>query len=212
MIEFQNVSRKRRKFLLDSVEFKLPAGCMLGVTGKNGAGKTTLLSCLLDEKSKYKGEILYKGKSIRENHEAFLQEAGYISEDNSFFMNETGKRNGRLLGVFYDMWDQDLFEQLIQKFQVPTGRRLDCMSRGELMKFQLAFAIAHGTKCFLIDEATAGMDPIFRKEFYQILREEGDEDAVAIVTSHIQSDIEKYMDYIGVMEQGKLVSFEENLQ
>ena len=86
------------------------------------------------------------------------------------------------------------------------------MSRGEKLKFQLAFAIAHQPCLYLIDEATAGMDPVFRKEFFEILqRLIVDEQASILMTSHIVSEIQRKTDYVGVMKEGKLVTFTESI-
>ncbi len=80
------------------------------------------------------------------------------------------------------------------------------------MKFQLAFAVAHRPKLYLLDEATAGMDPVFRIDFYRILREllEG-ENCGIILSTHIEEEIEKQLDYVGMLEEGRLVSFGENV-
>ena len=85
------------------------------------------------------------------------------------------------------------------------------MSRGENMKFQLAFAIAHKPKLYLIDEATAGMDPVFRIEFYKTLRDEVlREDCGILLSTHLEEEIEKQLDYVGCLEAGKWLSFQEN--
>ena len=80
------------------------------------------------------------------------------------------------------------------------------------MKFQLALAMAHRPKLYLIDEATAGMDPIFRKEFFRMLRTmiQSEEASVLLIT-HIEEELEVAMDYVGVMEDGRLISFETTL-
>ena len=76
------------------------------------------------------------------------------------------------------------------------------------MKFQMAFAAAHHPVLYLLDEATAGMDPVFRIDFFKILQEIiATEEASVIMTSHIQEEIDRKMDFIGIMEQGSLIQF-----
>ena len=86
------------------------------------------------------------------------------------------------------------------------------MSRGDLFKFQIAFAMAHKPALYLIDEVTAGMDPVFRIDYFKILQEIiAEENASILMTSHIQDEIQRKMDYVGIMEDGKLIEFGETL-
>ena len=86
------------------------------------------------------------------------------------------------------------------------------MSRGELFKFQTAFAMAHKSALYLIDEATAGMDPVFRIDYFKMLQEIiAEENASILMTSHIQDEIQRKMDFVGIMEDGKLIEFGETL-
>ena len=86
------------------------------------------------------------------------------------------------------------------------------MSRGELMKFQMAFAMAHKPALYLLDEVTAGMDPVFRIDFFKMLQEViQTEEASVLMTSHIQTEIGQKTDYVGIMEVGRLVEFGESL-
>lgn len=84
------------------------------------------------------------------------------------------------------------------------------MSRGERFKFQLAFAVAHDPCIYLMDEVTAGMDPVFREDFFAMLRELIKEEKCSVLmTSHILSEIERKMDYAAVMKDGCLGEFRE---
>lgn len=84
------------------------------------------------------------------------------------------------------------------------------MSRGELVKFQLAFAASHHPKLFLLDEATAGMDPVFRTDFYKFLHYLiAEEECSVILSTHIEEEIEKQLDYVGILDEGRFVSFKE---
>ena len=105
-----------------------------------------------------------------------------------------------------------VFEEVVSQMGLSIGQNIAHLSRGEYMRFQLAFAMAHSAKLYLIDEATAGMDPIFRKEFFRVLRQIiMDEKASILMITHIEEEIEEKMDYIGVMENGRLISFREAL-
>lgn len=212
ILEFKKVSGKSKKFHLDQVSFALESGYMMGLAGKNGAGKTTLIHYILNPKYEFKGTILVDGKDVKAYREEVLDQIGFISEENTFFKQANIRDNGKLLGEFYSKWDEEKYEQYIGQMKLSMGDRLSALSRGEYMKFQLAFAMAHQPKLYLIDEATAGMDPIFRKEFFRYLRRAIiNEEASVLLITHIEEDLEEKMDYIGIMEQGKLISYKTTL-
>ena len=210
MLEFRNVTRKQGSFCLKDISFQLEEGYLLGILGKNGAGKSTLLNCMLERKGKYQGEIFYQGKNIKEEHEWFLGKCAYIADDNQFFHMKSGAENVDILGGFYEEMDRDKFVQYMREMDLSWRKNIGAMSRGEFIRFQLAFGRAHNARIYLLDEATAGMDPVFRRDFYNILREILAEEAMVIMTTHIQSDINRNMDYICRLEQGQISFYGEN--
>lgn len=198
-------------FKLQDINFALPKGYIMGLIGKNGAGKTTFFDYIMDEKKKYSGELILEGKEIHEDHIQVLDQIGFVSEKNKFMDLRTARQNAAMLGPFYSAFDMDLFENIIEQLQLSTGKTIGRMSRGELVKFQLSFAASHHPKLFLLDEATAGMDPVFRIDFYKMLRTLIEkEDCSVILSTHIEEEIEKQIDYVGVLEEGKFISFGEN--
>ncbi len=202
----------KKTFKLEEISFRLPRGYIMGLIGKNGAGKTSFFDCIMDEKKRYSGEMLLEGRSIHENHLQMLDKTGFVSEKNEFMELRTAAQNARMLGRFYSSFDMELFKGMMERCRVSSGKTLGKMSRGETVKFQLAFAVAHRPKLYLMDEATAGMDPVFRIDFYRILHELlKDGDCGIILSTHIDEEIEKQLDYVGILEEGRLVSFGENV-
>lgn len=210
MLEFKNVTGTGKKFRLEQISFAAREGYLTGIAGKNGAGKTTLFHYMMDEKIPYEGEILFRGKNIKEDHAAFRAMLGYVSDERRFFENYTGKRNAELLSVFYPDWDMDLFLETLGEMGVSREKNLMHLSRGEYLKFQMAFAMGHDAKLFLLDEVTGGMDPVFRRDFYKLLHGLiAKEDITILMTTHIEEEIELHMDYLGIMENGRMTSFGE---
>ena len=198
-------------FRLRDIDFALPKGYIMGLIGKNGAGKTTFFDYIMDEKKRYSGELILEGKEIHENHVRVLDQIGFVSEKNQFMELRTARQNAAMLGPFYSAFDMDLFEHLMEQSQLSTGKTIGRMSRGELVKFQLSFAASHHPKLFLLDEATAGMDPVFRIDFYRLLHQLIEaEDCSVILSTHIEEEIERQLDYIGILEEGRFISFGEN--
>lgn len=210
-VDLTTCPRKQHGFLLEHISFALPEGYIMGLIGKNGAGKSTFFRTVMGENSRYTGNLLLEGSALRGNHVAAMEKIGFVSEDNTFLGARSLIQNGELLGCFYNHFDMERFRQTLSQFGLPFTRNVHDLSRGERMKFQLAFATAHHPRLYLVDEATAGMDPVFRTDFYRILRRLLDEESCSVILStHIREEITKELDYVGVLEEGKLTSFGEN--
>ncbi len=211
VLEFDHVTGKMGKFRLQDISFALPAGYMMGLVGANGAGKTTCLNYVMREKNCYTGSIRIDGKERMQKGTAFRNQVGFVSEDNVFFEERTGAQNVELLKNFYDHFDKALFSETMERLGVSPGKSYYKMSRGERMKFQMAFAMAHHPRLYLLDEVTAGMDPVFRIDFFKLLHEIIEkEEAAVLMTSHMEEEMKKQMDYIGILESGKMMYFGEN--
>ena len=217
MLEFRNVTgnsksifKNRRKFNLNDISFIAETGYITGITGVNGAGKTTLFHYIIDRNAQYTGEILYNGVNIRDNFDDFKNQMAFISDEKRFFEDFSIGENISLLSGFFTNWDDELFKDKLKSFGIPLGRKLSALSRGEYLKFQLAFSLAHNATLYLLDEATAGMDPVFRKDFFNMLHELiAREDVTILMTTHIEEEISIHMDYKGILENGKLIEFKE---
>lgn len=202
---------RKNSFRLSDINFTLPKGYIMGLIGKNGAGKTTFFDYIMDAKKRYSGKLLLEGKEIHENHVQALDQIGFVSEKNKFMDLRTAKQNAAMLGPFYSAFDMDCFENSMEQLQLSTGKTVGRMSRGELIKFQLSFAASHHPKLFLLDEATAGMDSVFRIDFYKLLHQLIEEENCSVMLStHLEEEIERQLDYVGVLEEGRFISFGEN--
>lgn len=200
------------KFHLKDINMELRAGYLYGLTGENGAGKTTLMKYVLDERCRYEGRVYLDGEDIRADHAKVMNKLGYVSEDNCFFEERTGEQNAAILGILYDDFSMERFRETMRKMEMTEAKSYKRMSRGERLKFQLAFAIAHGPCLYLLDEVTVGMDPVFRIEFFDMLRHLiQDESCAVLMTSHIRTEIESKTDYAAVMKEGCLGAFNESL-
>lgn len=210
MLEFRNVTGKGKKFRLENISFTAPTGYITGITGANGAGKTTLFHYIVDRKCNYMGEIVYNGEDIRSNFEELQNKLAFISDEKRFFMDMSIRDNIDMMSIFYDKWDNELFYAKLKEWGIPTGRKLSDMSRGEYLKFQLALAMGHKATLYILDEVTAGMDPVFRRDFFNILHELMiNEDITILMSTHIEEEIEMHMDYKVLLDGGRLVSCDE---
>lgn len=212
ILEFDKVTGTRGKFRLQDISFSLPAGYICGLMGPNGAGKSTLIAYIVNERAKYNGIIRVGGVDIKTDHAYMRNFMGLVSEDNEFLDDFSGLDNAKLLGGFYETFDMQIFEEAMKEMEVSVRTQYGKLSRGEKLKFQMAFAMAHKPKLYLLDEVTVGMDPVFRLDFFKIIQRvirEGE--ASVLMTSHIESEIKQKMDYVGVIKEGRLVEFGESL-
>lgn len=213
LLEFEHVTGTSKKFHLEDIHFSLPAGYIMGLAGKNGAGKTTLIDYIMNPKVRYTGTIRIDGADIRKNLIKTRNQVGFVSEENRFLKERSALQNAEILGPLYEVWDMELFREALNKMDLPPTRVVGKMSRGELMKFQMAFAMAHKPVLYLLDEVTVGMDPVFRIDFFKMLQEViRTEEASVLMTSHIQTEIGQKMDYVGIMEAGRLIQFGESIE
>lgn len=201
-------SRNSPGFALDHISFSLETGYIMGLLGRNGSGKSSLLRLLHGMDRPDSGSICWKGQDIFEDLGSYRQKTAYIAPDSGFFYYRSLWENISLLGNLYDAFDQGLLEQYITKYGL--GEKMDVvyagLSTGERRKFQLAFALAHQPELLLLDELTAGLDPIFRTEWIGMIQDlVAEEEITVILSTHILSDINEIVDYIVMLDEGKLV-------
>ena len=212
VLEFKNVNGRNRKSGLKDVSFSLEPGFIYAIAGENGAGKTTLMRYILSEKKLYSGSIYFEGEDIEGRHERIMNSIGFISDDNKVFNERSALQNAQLLGGFYDSFDMELYKESLKAMDIREESTYFKMSRGEKIKMQLAFAIAHKSTLLIMDEATAGLDPVYRIELFNMLRRLlADENVTVLMSSHNMTEIEKNTDYTAIIEDGRMGGFHESI-
>lgn len=208
-VQVQDIGKKFASFELKNVSFSLEPGYILGLTGRNGAGKTTLMKLLMNPEYGKTGSIHICGMDARKNSYRVKQEIGVLMEEYPFLWDKTLEENGSLLGAFYERFSMDSFLYYLKRFELYAGSLYGDLSRGMKMKFQLAFALAHKPKLLLMDEATGGLDVVFRREFYYLLQEAVEQEMVSvIIATHVTEDLDKVADYVAFIDSGTIKFFE----
>ena len=205
-IEIRGLCKSFGDFALDHIDLTLPGGSIMGLIGENGAGKTTTIKCILNLIRRDAGEIsIWDRDNLREERAA---KAGVgVVLDECFFHDSLRPRDlDRVLGPVFPDWDRGLYGDYLDKFRLPANKLIREFSRGMKMKLSLAAALAHRPRLLILDEATAGLDPVVRDEILdEFLAFIQDEDHAILISSHITSDLEKAADYITYLHQGKVV-------
>lgn len=208
VLQIKDVTIKKDDFTLEHVSAQLPAGYLVVVTGDNGAGKSTLLSFLTGKIKNYDGKVLFCGKELEKNREAYRNETGVVVEEPIFFVEKTPLQNEEILSGFYEKWDSERFHALLKHMSVSVKTPVGKLSRGNYVKFQLAWAMSHKAKFYIMDEPTAGLDPVFRVEFLQILQEIIEEGSTVLLATNLWSDFAKVADYRLHIEHGRVKPME----
>ena len=205
-VEIKGLCKSYGDFSLKNIDLTLPGGSILGLIGENGAGKTTTIKCILNLIHRDAGEITLLGyDNIREERLA-KQDIGLVLDECFFPATLRPLDVGKTLAPAYREWDQKLFRDYLGKFGLPEKKLIKEFSRGMKMKLSLSAALAHRPKLLILDEATAGLDPVVRDEILdEFLGFIQDEDHAILMSSHITSDLEKVADYIAYIHRGQVV-------
>ena len=193
-------------FALEDVSFRVPGGAIMGLIGENGAGKTTTIKCLLNLVRRDAGTVTLLGMDDLEGEKEIKQDVGVVLDECFFHDSLRAKDVGVILAPVYRGWDEELYRRYLKKYKLPEKKFIKEYSRGMKMKLSLAAALAHRPRLLILDEATAGLDPVVRDEIldeFQGFIE--DEEHAILISSHITSDLEKAADYITYLHQGRVV-------
>ena len=205
-IEIKGLVKEYKTFTLGPIDLTVPGGSILGLIGENGAGKTTLIKSMLGIVKPSAGEVTLLGT----DPDHAKEDIGIVMDD--CFVSEylRVKDVNSVLCRVYKGWDKALFADYLDQFGLAGTKNIKELSRGMRMKLSLAAALAHRPKLLLLDEATAGLDPVVRDEILdEFLAFVSDEDHAILISSHITSDLEKVADYIAYLHQGKLLMCDE---
>ena len=213
-IEIRNVRKKQGEFFeLQCEELILPGGCIMGLIGKNGAGKSTLIHLLLGMIRKDGGDISLLGEGDAAQHKEILEQVGVVLDNAAGIpgIMKVTQVNGLMRGI-YRNWDSEAFDGYLNRFQIPHSKksRVGHLSRGTLVKLNIAIALSHGAKLLVLDEATNGLDALIRDEVIDVLMEfTREEDRSVLISSHMIGDLEKICDYVAFLRAGELTLCEE---
>lgn len=206
----RNVTKRYPDFTLSNLNLEIPAGTIVGFVGENGAGKSTTIKAMLNLVRPDEGEIQVLGEDSRCLSPRTRERIGVVFDGCHLPQELTAAQVDRVFARAYARWQEDLFQRMIRRFQLPSGKRVKEFSRGMQMKLAIACALSHQPDLLLLDEATSGLDPVVRDEILDLFLDFlQNESHTIFLSSHIISDIEKAADYVAFLHQGKLLFMEE---
>lgn len=215
LMEIENLGKKIGSLYLRGINLKIEPGYIVGLVGVNGSGKTTLINTILNLYKKDSGSIKINGISMDANEKDAKDQIGFVLDENMFEDSMSVISNGRIYGSLYSKFDENLFRKFCQRFEVPLKKKLGKLSAGLKVRFQLAFALSHDAKLFIMDEPAAGLNPLFRKELINCMQEIVEDGTRSVLFStHITEDLDQVGDYIALLHNGKIFFYlsKEELQ
>ena len=204
-IEIKNLTKRYKTFTLDNINLSIPKGYIMGFIGENGAGKTTTIKTMLNITKRDAGQVSIFGQDIDKDEISIKSKIGYVS-GNMFYPKKTLKEVTKYYKSFYDEWDEGLYLDYLNKFNLDSSKRIDELSKGMQLKYLITLALSHHAELLILDEPTSGLDPVARDnllELFQTIIE--NEETTIFFSTHITSDLEKCADYVTFIKDGKII-------
>ena len=194
------------KQVLKELCLSVPAGSIFGLIGPNGAGKSTLMKILTGISRPGRGDAFLLGRSIREKSGSIRARVGYVPDVPILYPSFTIAEMYNLASRLYPDWDWERCRQLQHYYDLPEDQRIRNLSRGQAVQVCLILALSIRPSLILLDEPTAGLDPVVRRAFMQTIIDEVAERGTTIFYStHNLNDLEQSADYITSLWQGELL-------
>jgi len=206
ILEVRNLTKNYPGFSLNNISFTLEKGYIMGFIGPNGAGKTTTIRLIMNLIRRDSGEIKVFGLDNIKDELEVKERIGFVYDENHFYNELSVLEMKKIIAPFYSRWDDSVFKDYLDRFELSPRKKIKDLSRGMKMKFSLVISLSHHADLLLLDEPTSGLDPIFRSELLDILAEIiQDENKSIFLSTHLTADLDKIADYITFINRGELV-------
>ena len=212
LLELKGISRHvSDRFSLCDVTLAVEPGQIVGFVGANGAGKTTTIRAALGLIKLDAGEVQLFGQHCGadapgEAQRHLRSHIGLVLDTCPFPSTLKVGQIESLVGPAYPTWDRETFARFINRFGLDPKTKVKDLSRGMGMKLQLACALSHKAKLLVLDEATAGLDPMAREELLdELLVFVSDGLHSVLLSSHITSDLDRAADRVICIDNGSIV-------
>ncbi|MEY2933590.1 MAG: hypothetical protein RL033_4339, partial [Pseudomonadota bacterium] len=190
--------------VLRGVDLELGRGEVYAFLGRNGAGKSSTLRTVMGITRPDAGELRLFGELVAPGDTRQRQRIGYVAQEQHFYDWMTPQSLGDFVGAFYPTWRGSEYERLLRVLDVPP-RKVRALSGGTKVKLALALALAHDPQLLIFDEPTAGLDPVARREFVEIVRELATAGRRTLLfSSHLIDEVERISTRVGILEQGQV--------
>lgn len=190
---------------LNNLTLRVNRGEVYGFLGANGAGKTTTIRLLMNFLLPTSGDAVILGMDTVDDSVAIKRHVGYLSGDIALYPKATGKQLLDYLGKLQSMKTNAYRSTLEQRFQAELDKPIASLSKGNRQKLGILQALMHEPDVLILDEPTAGLDPLMQEAFYDSLREAKERGAAVFMSSHNLTEAQRVCDRVGIIKNGKLL-------
>jgi ABC-2 type transport system ATP-binding protein len=210
-VEARELTRRFGSFTaVDRITFSVAEGEVFGFLGANGAGKTTAIRMLTGLLAPTSGEARVAGFDVERETERVKRSIGYMSQRFSVYEDLTVRENVRLYGGIYGLGDDQIrtrSEALLRRLglEAAADERVRSIPLGWKQKLAFSVAMIHEPRVVFLDEPTGGVDPITRRQFWEMIYEAAAGGTTVFVTTHYMDEAE-YCDRVSIMVAGKIAA------
>jgi len=207
-IEIHNLRyRAGKAFEIRDLELHVPHGAIYGFLGPNGSGKTTTMRLMLGLLRPLAGRITVLGDEIPRDVAHILGRVGFVPEQPHLDPILTVRETLAFHAAFYSTWDWSWAERLLRQFDLQDRQPFGRLSKGQKGKLMMLLALAQRPELLVLDEPTDGLDPVVRREVLSALLDYvSQRQATVFISSHLVHELERFCDWIGVMDDGRLIT------
>ena len=207
LLKCQNLSKNYgKKQALTDVNLEITAGKIVGLLGRNGSGKTTLIKLINNLLMPTEGEVLVDGKKLGVESKKVIS---YLPERTYFSRNMSVKKVLDFFADFYADFDKKRAQKLLKDLDLDENQKISAMSKGMQEKMQLVLVMSRKAKLYILDEPLGGVDPATRDYVLDTILTNFNEKASLIISTHLISDIERILDEVILIDNGKVIMQDE---
>ncbi len=209
VIHVENLTKMFGDFTaVDAISFEVKKGEIFGFLGANGAGKTTAMKMLIGISTPTSGEANVAGFNVNTHPESIKKSIGYMSQKFALYDDLTVKENITFFGGIYGLTRKQIKEkrcQLVEELglQEIVNELVSSLPLGWKQKISFSVALLHNPKIVFLDEPTGGVDPITRRQFWEMIYKTANQGTTVFVTTHYMDEAE-YCDRVSIMVNGKI--------
>ena len=207
MIEVQNLTKKFDRFTaLENLNLSFTDGKSIALIGPNGCGKTTLIKCILGLNVIETGDILVDGKSVKDDY-LYRREIGYMPQIGRYPENMTIGQTIKMIKDTRKISETHLDTELLESFELEKmfEKKMGNLSGGTTQKVSAVLAFMFDPKIIILDEPTAGLDPLSSEILKEKIIKEKNRGKLIIITSHLLSELDDMVSEIVFINEGKVI-------
>ena len=207
MIEIKNLTKKFNKFTaLNQVNIRFNDGHSVALIGPNGCGKTTLIKCILGLNVVEDGDILVNNESVKE-HYLYRKNIGYMPQIGRYPENMTIAQTIQMIKDTRKVSENELDTELLEAFELENifDKKMRTLSGGTTQKVSAVLAFLFNPDIIILDEPTAGLDPLASEILKNKIIKEKNKGKLIIITSHLLSELDDIVSEIVFMNEGKVI-------